>query len=303
MTHVAFIGLGNMGLPMALNLTKAGHSVNGWDVSTAGREGAARAGLALAQSQAASLEGAEIVVTMLPSGPIVRDVYLGERGILAHVAPGTLLVDCSTIDVASARLVAAEAAKRGLDMVDAPVSGGVTGAQAASLTFMVGGTEAGFAASEPLLGDMGKKLVHAGPSGAGQAAKICNNMMLAISMIGTCEAFCIADGLGLDRQKLFEIAAASSGQSWALTSYCPVPGPVPAAPSNHGYKAGFTAAMMLKDLNLAQGEAGDTAVDAPLGALAAELYARFCEGSGGGRDYSGIFEMIADKRSLNPTAT
>ena len=300
MASVAFIGLGNMGLPMALNLTKAGHSVNGWDVAEASRREAKAAGVRLAKGLAACVAEADAILTMLPSGPIVREAYLEPGGVLAAAPAGALLIDCSTIDVASARAVAEAAAGQGLDMLDAPVSGGVAGAQAGRLTFMVGGSPAAFVAGEGLLGCMGRTIVHAGAPGAGQAAKICNNMMLGISMIGTCEAFCLADGLGLDRGKLFEIAAASSGQSWSLTAYCPVPGPLPQSPANSGYKPGFAAAMMLKDLKLAQDAAGHAGVATALGALAAEQYAAFCESGNGGVDFSGIFKMIADKPGVNP---
>ena len=246
--RIGFIGLGNMGGPMAANLAKAQHRVAGFDVARAAVDAFAAQGGAAAASVAAAVAGAELVITMLPAGPQVREVYLGAGGVLDAVAPGTLLIDSSTIDVETARAVAADAARRGFDMLDAPVSGGVAGAAAASLTFMVGGSEAGFARALPVLQAMGKTIVHAGPAGSGQAAKICNNMILGVSMIAVSEGFALADRLGLDRQKLFEISSKSSGQCWSMTSYCPAPGPVPAAPSNRDYQPGFTADMMLKDL-------------------------------------------------------
>jgi 3-hydroxyisobutyrate dehydrogenase len=271
--RVAFFGLGNMGRPMALNLAKAGHEVRGWDVSTAALRAFAEAGGAFATDRAEALAGAEAVLTMLPAGEHVRAAYLGERGIIVALGEARpLLINCSTIDVQSARDVADAAAAAGLEMVDAPVSGGVAGAAAATLTFMVGGPEAAFARAAPLLRAMGRNVVHAGSAGAGQAAKICNNMMLGISMIGTSEAFVLADRLGLDRAKLFEIASVSSGQSWSLTSYCPVPGPVPSSPANRDYAAGFAAALMLKDLLLAQEAAAAAGAATPLGAHAARLY-------------------------------
>src|SRR6185437_15276557 len=247
-----FIGLGNMGGPMAANLVKAGHHVTGFDMAAGALERFAASGGATASGIAAALAGAELIISMLPAGPEVRAVYEGADGILATAAPGALLVDSSTIDVATARAVAANAAARGYDMLDAPVSGGVAGAAGASLTFMVGGSEAGFVRALPALQAMGKTIVHAGPAGNGQAAKICNNLILGISMIAVSEAFALADRLGLDRQKLYDVSSKSSGQCWSMTNYCPAPGPVPAAPSNRDYQAGFTADMMLKDLKLAQ---------------------------------------------------
>ncbi len=292
MTHIGFIGLGNMGGPMALNLVKHGHHAVGFDLST---EAAARfvaGGGKPAGSMADAVAGAEIVITMLPAAKQVADVYGGADGVLAHCPAGALLIDCSTIDVATARSVAAAAAEKGLAMLDAPVSGGVAGAEAATLTFMVGGTAAAFAKAEPVLQAMGKTIVHAGEAGSGQAAKICNNMILGVSMIAVSEAFALADRLGLDRQKLFDISSQSSGQCWSLTSYCPVPGPVPASPANRDYQPGFTAAMMLKDLRLSQEAAGATGSQTPLGAHATALYERFCEEGSSGVDFSGIFKMV-----------
>jgi 3-hydroxyisobutyrate dehydrogenase len=272
MARIGFIGLGNMGLPMALNLIKAGHSVTGFDVSAAQVGKLVAAGGSAAQTIAAATSGATIVVTMLPAGKEVRAVYLDAGGVLASAGADALLIDSSTIDVETARAVAAHAVAKGLAMLDAPVSGGVGGAQAATLTFMVGGTEAAFARAKPVLDQMGKTIVHAGGSGNGQAAKICNNMMLGVSMIGVSEAFVLAEKLGLDHQKLFDIASKSSGQCWALTNYCPVPGLVPTSPANRDYAAGFTAAMMLKDLKLAQDAARSAGATTPLGAEAAALY-------------------------------
>jgi 3-hydroxyisobutyrate dehydrogenase len=226
------------------------------------------------------------------AGPQVREVYLGNDGVLGRARKDALLIDCSTIDVETARAVAAAAAEAGFDMLDGPVSGGTAGADAATLTIMVGGSAQGFARAQPILAAMGRTIVHAGPAGSGQAVKICNNMLLAISMIGVCEAFTLADKLGLGAQTLFDVAAKSSGQCWALTSYCPVPGPVPSSPANRDYAAGFTAAMMLKDLRLAQQAAGATAAPTPLGAAAA-LYQLFVDQGAGGLDFSAIFRFIA----------
>jgi 3-hydroxyisobutyrate dehydrogenase len=236
--------------------------------------------------------GADAEITMLPAGAQVADIYLGAGGLIAAAGPGTLLIDCSTIDVATARRVAAAAGERGLAMLDAPVSGGMAGAEAATLTFMVGGEAAAFAAARPLLAAMGKAVILAGPPGAGQAAKICNNLMLGISMIGVSEAFVLAERLGLDRQRLFDIASKSSGQCWSMTSYCPVPGPVPTSPANRDYQAGFTAAMMLKDLVLAQGAANAAGVATPLGAEAAALYKLYAGQGEAGRDFSGIINFL-----------
>jgi 3-hydroxyisobutyrate dehydrogenase len=292
MARIGFIGLGNMGLPMAQNLLKAGHAVAGFDVARASVGRLSAAGGAAATSIAETCAGAEAVITMLPAGEHVREVYTGAQGVLASVAPGTLLIDSSTIDVATSRAVASAAEARGLAMVDAPVSGGVGGAQAATLTFMVGGSDAAFARAQPILAAMGKTIVHAGGSGNGQAAKICNNMILGVSMIAVSEAFLLAEKLGLDAQKLFDISSKSSGQCWSMTSYCPVPGPVPASPANRDYQAGFTAAMMLKDLKLAQDAARMVGTATPLGGQAAALYDRFCGEGESGRDFSGIIQLL-----------
>jgi 3-hydroxyisobutyrate dehydrogenase len=292
MARIGFIGLGNMGLPMALNLVAGGHAVAGYDVRAGQSHKLAASGGAAVASVAAAAANADVVITMLPAGQQVREVYLGREGVLANVDAGTLLIDCSTIDVETARAVAGAAEAKGLSMLDAPVSGGVGGAQTATLTFMVGGPDPAFAQAKPLLEAMGKTIVHAGGSGNGQAAKICNNMILGISMIAVSEAFLLAEKLGLDHKKLFDISSKSSGQCWSLTSYCPVPGPVPTSPANRDYQAGFTAAMMLKDLKLAQDAARATTASTPLGAQAATLYER-CVGAGhGAHDFSAIIRFL-----------
>src|SRR6516165_8072956 len=292
MATIGFIGLGNMGLPMAQNLVKSGHAVTGFDLSEYAAERLAVGGGRRANSLLDACGSAEIIITMLPAGEQVRDVYLGAQGVLAAAAAETLLIDCSTIDVATAREVASEAEGKGLAMIDAPVSGGVSGAQAASLTFMVGGPVEAFRRARPVLEKMGKTIVHAGGAGNGQVAKICNNMILGASMIAVSEAFLLAEKLGLGAQKLFEISSKSSGQCWSMTSYCPVPGPVPTSPANREYKAGFTAAMMLKDLNLAQAAARATRATTPLGAGAAAVYEQFVEHGGGSVDFSGIIRYL-----------
>jgi 3-hydroxyisobutyrate dehydrogenase len=292
MATIGFVGLGNMGLPMAQNLVKSGHAVAGFDLSEYAAERLAVGGGRRANSVLEACTNAEIVITMLPAGEQVRDVYLGPQGVLAAAAAQTLLIDSSTIDVDTAREVASEAEARGLAMVDAPVSGGVSGAQSASLTFMVGGRVEAFERARPVLEKMGKTIVHAGGAGNGQAAKICNNMILGISMIAVSEAFLLAEKLGLDAQKLFEISSKSSGQCWSLTSYCPVPGPVPTSPANRDYKAGFTAAMMLKDLHLAQTAARAARAATPLGAGAAAVYERFVDSGGSNVDFSGIIRYL-----------
>ena len=252
MARIGFVGLGNMGLPMAQNLLKAGHQVEGVDVNPASVAKLVAAGGSSDETAKGAAARADVFITMLPSGKEVREVYLGSSGVIENANAGTLLIDCSTIDVETARAVAAAAEQKGLMMLDAPVSGGVGGATAATLTFMVGGSVQAFTRAESILQKMGKTIVHAGGAGNGQAAKICNNMILGVSMIAVSEAFVLAEKLGLDHQKLFDISSKSSGQCWSLTSYCPVPGPVPASPANRDYQAGFTAAMMLKDLKLAQ---------------------------------------------------
>ena len=293
MAKIAFIGLGNMGGPMAANLVKAQHQVTAFDLSDAALGAAVEKGARKAGSTAEAVKDAEIVITMLPAGKHVREVY--EKDVLGKAAKGALLIDCSTIDVDSARHVAALAEKAGHPMVDAPVSGGVGGATAGTLTFMVGGPEAAFGKARPILQQMGKNIVHTGASGAGQAVKICNNMMLAVSMLGVAEAFMLGKRLGLDFQKIFDVTSTSSGQSWALTTYCPVPGPVPTSPANRDYQAGFTAAMMLKDLILAQQAAIGAGASTPLGAEAAQLFNLFVAQGNGAKDFSGIIKMLEGK--------
>ena len=293
MTTIAFIGLGHMGGPMAANLVKAGHKVVGFDLSPASCDQARADGAGIAGSANEAVEDAEIVVTMLPAGKHVLSVW---GGILPSVKPGTLLIDCSTIDVESARKAHAMAKEQGLQSLDAPVSGGVGGAKAATLTFMAGGSKEAFAKAEPVLSQMGKKVVHCGEAGAGQAAKICNNMILGISMIGVAEAFVLAEKLGLSHQALFDVASTSSGQCWSLTTYCPVPGPVPTSPANNGYKPGFAAALMLKDLKLAQEAALASGASTPLGAEAAQLYALFNNAGHDGDDFSGIINFLRGRQ-------
>ena len=295
MASVGFIGLGNMGAPMMRNLIKAGHAVTAFDLSQAACTAAAEAGARLARSAAEAARDAEVVVTMLPAGAHVLAVTTGEAGLFAAAAKGTLFIDSSTIDVATARQVAEAAAHCGHQMIDAPVSGGVGGAEAGTLTFMVGGPDAAFERARPFLEAMGKTIVHAGGPGNGQAAKICNNMLLGIAMVGTCEAFALAEKLGLEHQKLFDIASKSSGQCWSMTTYCPVPGPVPTSPANRDYKAGFAAAMMLKDLKLAVEAAQAAGASIPLGAEAAQLYALMAGAGDGGLDFSGIIHMLRGK--------
>lgn len=291
MSTIAFIGVGNMGGPMARNLLKAQHKVRAFDLSAAALKPVTDAGATAAKTANEAIAGADVIITMLPAGQHVRSVYL-EDGVLAHAAKGALLIDCSTIDIDSARAVHTAAEKAGFDFLDAPVSGGVGGAEAATLAFMCGGSEAAFGRAQPILEKMGKRIVHAGGAGAGQAAKICNNMLLAISMIGTCEAFVLGEKLGLDPQKLFDIMSAASGQCWSLTTYCPVPGPVPTAPSNRDYAGGFATALMLKDLKLSQGAAQGAGAATPLGAEAAQLYAMFAANGHAAMDFSGIIKML-----------
>jgi len=293
MAKIAFIGLGNMGGPMAANLVKAQHQVFAFDLVAAALDAAVDKGARKAASAAEAVKGAEVVVTMLPAGRHVREVY--EKDVLPNAGKDTLLIDCSTIDVESARHVGALAEKAGLEMIDAPVSGGVGGATAGTLTFMVGGSPSAFAKAKPILEKMGKNIVHAGATGNGQAAKICNNMILGVSMIAVCEGFMLAKRLGLDAQKLFDVASTSSGQCWSLTNYCPVPGPVPTSPANRDYQAGFTAAMMLKDLMLAQQAAQAANATTPLGAEAAQLFSLFVNGGQGAKDFSGIIRMLDGK--------
>lgn len=292
MTSIGFIGVGNMGGPMARNLLKAGHTVHAFDLSEVALKAVIDAGATAAKSAAEAATGVDVVITMLPAGHHVRLVYLAEGGVLAVAKKGALLIDCSTIDIESARTVATAAEKADFQFLDTPVSGGVGGAEAGTLTFMCGGSEEGFARAKPVLEAMGKKIVLAGGAGAGQAAKVCNNMALAISMIGTCEAFSLGEKLGLDPQKLFDIMSTSSGQCWSLTTYCPVPGPVATSPANRDYTGGFATALMLKDLKLAQGAAQDANATTPLGAEAMQLYSLFAAKGHAGVDFSGIIKML-----------
>jgi 3-hydroxyisobutyrate dehydrogenase len=277
---------------MVRNLLAAGHEVTAFDLVATALDSAVAAGAGGARSAVEVAGTAEVVITMLPEGRHVREVYLGVDGVIAAVPGGALLIDCSTIDVATARAVCQAAAESGLEMIDAPVSGGVTGAANATLTFMIGGEESAVARARPILEKLGATLVHTGPSGNGQAAKVCNNMMLAISMIGVAEAFTMAERLGLSAQALFDVASKSSGQSWALTSYCPVPGLVPGSPANRDYQPGFTAAMMAKDLRLAQDAANSVDSPTPLGGQARSLYALLKGGGHGELDFSAIIKLI-----------
>jgi 3-hydroxyisobutyrate dehydrogenase len=292
LSRIAFIGLGNMGGPMACNLSKAGHQVVGFDLAKEAREAIAKDGVAVAATVKESVKNADVVITMLPSGDPVIKVW---NDVLPEAKSEALLIDCSTIDVADARTAHSLAAQRGVESLDAPVSGGVGAANAGTLTFMVGGTETAFARGRPVLERMGKRVVHCGQSGNGQAAKICNNMILGISMIAVGEAFVLAEKLGLSHQALFDVVSVSSGQCWALTSYCPVPGPVPASPANNGYKPGFSAALMLKDLRLAKDAAGTAGVAAPLGNQAAQIYETFVQKERGAIDFSGVIERIREQ--------
>ncbi len=293
---IGFIGLGNMGYPMAANLVRAGHAVTGFDLAAEPPAGAARANTA-----AAAAAGHDIVLTMLPNGAILRDVA---RAVVPAMPPGAILVDCSTVDVESARAVAAMAAEAGLGALDAPVSGGIGGATAGTLTFMVGGPDAAFAAVLPLFQVMGQKAVHCGPAGSGQAAKICNNMILGVTMAVTCEAFALADKLGLDRQKMFDVVSTSSGYSWSLNAYCPAPGVGPQSPADNGYRPGFAAELMLKDLRLSQAAAEMADADTPMGALATEIYASFVEAEDGrGRDFSALLPRFGQRGHGGGAAT
>ncbi|MBL8536644.1 MAG: 3-hydroxyisobutyrate dehydrogenase [Hyphomonadaceae bacterium] len=293
MTRVAFIGLGNMGSGMAANQAKAGREVVAFDLNAEAVSRAAAQGMIGASSAPEAVADADVIITMLPAGQHVSQVYL--EAILPNARKDALLIDCSTIDVDTARTVARDASMQGFRAADAPVSGGAAAAQGGTLTFMVGCREQDFAEFEDALKPMAKAVIHAGASGAGQAAKICNNMLLGISMIGTCEAFVLAESLGLDPQKFFDIASKASGQCWSLTSYCPWPGPVPAAPSNRDYEGGFAAAMMLKDLKLAQDAADTTGAPTPLGQAAEALYAELVNRGHAGRDFSAIIQMFRGK--------
>lgn len=282
---IGFIGLGNMGAPMAANLVAAGHKVIGFDIA------AHPEGIQMADHAADAAAGADMVITMLPSGSILRAVALQ---IMPVMAKGTVFLDCSTVDVDSARAVAMQAETAGIMALDAPVSGGIGGAAAGTLTFMVGGSDAAFAIAAPLFDVMGQKAVHCGPSGNGQAAKICNNMILGATMIATCEAFALADKLGLERQAMFDVVSTSSGYSWSMNAYCPAPGIGPASPADNDYKPGFAAELMLKDLRLSQQAAEGADADTPMGRMARDLYAQFVEGEGrSGLDFSALLPWFA----------
>lgn len=286
---IGFIGLGHMGGGMAANLAAKGFAVRAFDLSEDALGRAVEAGCSRAASAADAADGADEVVTMLPAGKHVREVY---ESALLEAPRGTLLLDCSTIDVATAKEVAQMAADRGLVAVDAPVSGGIAAANAGTLTFMVGGSDAAFARAQPILTAMGKAVIHAGANGAGQAAKVCNNMILGAEMIATCEAFALAEKLGLAADKFFAIASVSSGQSWSLTSYCPVPGVGPETPADRDYQGGFATALMLKDLNLSQDAAASVGANTPMGARARELYQAFADAGNGGLDFSAIIRTL-----------
>ena len=289
MASIAFIGLGNMGGPMTANLVKAGYKVIAFDLVAASRDQARADGAAIAESSIASVKGADVVITMLPAGKHVMSVW---SEVVPAMAKGALIIDCSTIDVESAKAAHALAAKHGVGSIDAPVSGGTGGAKGATLTFMCGGEAKAFAAAKPVLENIGKKIVHCGDAGAGQAAKICNNMILAISMIGVSEAFALAEKLWLSHQAMFDVVSTSSGQCWSLTTYCPVPGPVPASPANNDYKPGFASALMVKDLTLAQDAAKASGAATPLGKHAQEIYKAFDAEGNGGVDFSGIIRHV-----------
>lgn len=290
MARVAFIGLGNMGGGMAANLAKAGHDVRAFDLSQDALDKAKAAGCLPVASAAEAVEGAEAIVTMLPAGSHVEGVY--NDAVFGRAQPSAILIDCSTIDVATARRVAEAAAAKGLTAVDAPVSGGIAAANGGTLTFMVGGSAEGFDRAQPYLAQMGKAVIHAGASGSGQAAKMANNMLLGATMIATCEAFRLAERLGLDPQTFYNISSVSSGQSWSMTSYCPVPGVGPETPADRDYQGGFAAALMLKDLRLAMQAADEAGASTPLGAHAAQLYEAFVADGYGGTDFSGIIKTL-----------
>jgi len=298
MEKIGFIGLGVMGLPMAQNLVRAGHAVKGMEIDKAQVEQLVAAGGTAAASVKDAVSDADVVVTMLPDMQHVREIYVRPNGVIASARNDALLIDCSTIDVESARMVAVAAERRGLSIVDAPTSGGVAAAEAGRLTFMVGGPFAAYARAKLVLVKMGKNIVHAGLAGNGQAAKICNNLILGASMIAVSEAFVLAEKLGLDAQKMYDISSKSSGQCWSMTSYCPVPGPVPSSPANRNFKAGFSSAMMLRDLKLAQNAAKAVGAKTALGDNAAQIYSQYVESGEAERDFSGIIEFVRDVYSV-----
>lgn len=287
---IAFIGLGNMGGGMAANLVKAGHHVRAFDLSQDALDRAVNSGCAAFGAIAEAVDGVDAVVTMLPNGAIVKQVYTAD--VIGNAPAGALLLDCSTIDVETAREVGALAAGAGYAMVDAPVSGGIAAADGGTLTFMVGGSADAFGRAEPILGAMGKAVIHAGDSGAGQAAKVCNNMLLAVHMIGTCEAFAMAQKLGLDPQTFYDISSVSSGQNWSMTSYCPVPGVGPKSPADNDYQGGFATALMLKDLTLAMAAADGSGSDVPMGRHAKALYEAFSQDGNAALDFSAIIRTL-----------
>ena len=292
MPTIGFIGLGNMGAPMAANLVKAGEHIRGFDTAAASRETSASAGVQIVANARSAVDDADIVITMLPAGEHVLSVW---NDVAPHARQGTLFIDCSTIDVESARRAHKLAAERGLATLDAPVSGGVGGAKAATLTFMVGGSQHAFTRGKPVLERMGKRVVHCGEAGNGQVAKICNNMILGVSMIAVSEAFVLGEKLGLSHQAMFDVVSASSGQCWSLTSYCPVPGPVPASPANSAYKPGFAAALMLKDLKLARAAADSVKARTAIGAQAADIYEHFANEGHSGLDFSAIINLVREQ--------
>ncbi len=297
MAAIGFIGLGNMGAPMAANLAKAGHDVTGYDLNPAAMQALAAAGGKIAASAAEAAKGAAIVVTMLPEGRHVRDVWLHQGGLIEAIRDAKpLLIDCSTIDVDTARAVTAAAAEAGLAMLDAPVSGGTIGAQNATLTFMAGGTADAFAEAKPVLQAMGKTIVHCGGPGAGQAVKICNNMMAAINTAGVAEGFLLARQLGLDPQILYDVCSTATASSWALNSYCPEPGPAPAAPSNRDFAPGFMTKLMVKDIRLSQAAATATGVPTPLAAVALSMYEQTMDAGYADKDFSSVFRWLADRK-------
>ncbi|MGF1553579.1 MAG: 3-hydroxyisobutyrate dehydrogenase [Paracoccaceae bacterium] len=292
MATIGFVGLGNMGGPMAANLAAAGHAVRGFDLDEGARARLEAAGGTAVERADATVEGAEAVVTALPAASHVRSVYLGEEGLIAAASRGTLFVDVSTIDVDAARAVAEAASAAGHLMLDSPMSGGVAGAEAGTLTFMVGGPEDAFARAKPLLRTMGRNVFHAGPSGAGAAAKICNNMMLAIQMIAVAEGFNLAERLGLAPEKLYEISSTATARCWSLNDYCPVPGPAPAAPSNRDYRPGFAASLMLKDLGIAMQAAASSGTHVPMGAQATQIYTLMQLSGMSERDFSAVIKLL-----------
>jgi 3-hydroxyisobutyrate dehydrogenase len=295
MANVGFIGVGNMGGPMARNLVKAGHTVHAFDLSAGAVQRVVDAGGIAAKTVADAVRDADMIVTMLPAGKHVEEVYSGAGGVIQAAKKGALCIDSSTIDVATARAVHAKAKAAGFGWIDAPVSGGTTGAEAGTLTFMIGGDDGDVAKAQPYLEKMGKTIIHCGGAGNGQAAKICNNMILGISMIGVSEAFVLAEKFGLDAKTLFDVSSKSSGQCWSLTTYCPVPGLVPTSPANRDYTPGFSADMMLKDLRLANDAANSLGAQTPLGAEATRVYATYSQAGNGGKDFSGIIRYLGKK--------